>query len=178
MTQVEIDEYWMNRALELAKNAQDAGEIPVGALLVKDNQLVASGWNRSIESHDPTAHAEIIALQQGGKALNNYRLLDTTLYVTLEPCIMCAGALVHSRIGRLVYGAKDFKTGACGSFINLLERPGLNHYIDVTGGVLEETCSTMLSAFFKMRRAQKKEQKRMLSQIQCECVENRNSKNA
>ncbi|ELZ5938392.1 tRNA adenosine(34) deaminase TadA [Providencia vermicola] len=178
MTQVEIDEYWMNRALELAKNAQDAGEIPVGALLVKDNQLVASGWNRSIESHDPTAHAEIIALQQGGKALNNYRLLDTTLYVTLEPCMMCAGALVHSRIGRLVYGAKDFKTGACGSFINLLERPGLNHYIDVTGGVLEETCSTMLSAFFKMRRAQKKEQKRMLSQIQCECVENRNSKNA
>jgi len=178
VTQVEIDEYWMNRALELAKNAQDAGEIPVGALLVKDNQLVASGWNRSIESHDPTAHAEIIALQQGGKALNNYRLLDTTLYVTLEPCIMCAGALVHSRIGRLVYGAKDFKTGACGSFINLLERPGLNHYIDVTGGVLEETCSTMLSAFFKMRRAQKKEQKRMLSQIQCECVENRNSKNA
>ncbi|MEX6001701.1 tRNA adenosine(34) deaminase TadA [Providencia vermicola] len=159
MTQVEIDEYWMNRALELAKNAQDAGEIPVGALLVKDNQLVASGWNRSIESHDPTAHAEIIALQQGGKALNNYRLLDTTLYVTLEPCIMCAGALVHSRIGRLVYGAKDFKTGACGSFINLLERPGLNHYIDVTGGVLEETCSTMLSAFLKCAEHKRKNKK-------------------
>ncbi|OHT22422.1 tRNA-specific adenosine deaminase [Providencia stuartii] len=163
MTQAEIDEYWMKRALELAKNAQDAGEIPVGALLVKNNQLVASGWNCSIENHDPTAHAEIMALKQGGQALSNYRLLDTTLYVTLEPCIMCAGAMIHSRISRLVYGAKDFKTGACGSFINIMERPGLNHYLEVTGGVLEESCSTMLSAFFKMRRAQKKEQKRLLN---------------
>lgn len=168
MTQAEVDEFWMKRALELAKNAQDAGEIPVGALLVKDNQLIASGWNRSIESHDPTAHAEIMVLQQGGRALSNYRLLDTTLYVTLEPCIMCAGALVHSRIGRLVYGARDFKTGACGSFINILERPGLNHYVDVKGGVLEETCSAMLSNFFKMRRAQKKAQKQMLAQTEGE----------
>lgn len=170
MTQIEVDEYWMMRALELAKKAQDAGEIPVGALLVKDNQLIASGWNRSIESHNPTAHAEIIALQQAGQVLNNYRLLDTALYVTLEPCIMCAGAMVHSRIGRLVYGAQDFKTGACGSYINIMERPGLNHYVEVTGGVLEETCSAMLSAFFKMRRAQKKEQKRQLSQVSCVCT--------
>ena len=111
MTQIEIDEFWMQQALELALKAQEIGEIPVGALLVKDNQLIASGWNRSIIDHNPTAHAEIIALQQAGQALSNYRLLDTTLYVTLEPCIMCAGAIIHSRIGRVVYGAKDFKTG-------------------------------------------------------------------
>lgn len=154
MTQSEIDEYWMLQALELAKKAQDAGEIPVGALLVKDNQLVATGWNHSIENHDPTAHAEIVTLKQAGTALKNYRLLDTTLYVTLEPCIMCAGAMIHSRIGRVVYGAKDFKTGACGSFINIMSQPGLNHYVEVTSGVLEDACSSMLSEFFKMRRAQ------------------------
>lgn len=154
MTQSEIDEYWMLQALELAKKAQDAGEIPVGALLVKDNQLVATGWNHSIENHDPTAHAEIVTLKQAGTTLQNYRLLDTTLYVTLEPCIMCAGAMIHSRIGRVVYGAKDFKTGACGSFINIMSQPGLNHYVEVTSGVLEDACSSMLSEFFKMRRAQ------------------------
>ncbi|ATG16812.1 tRNA adenosine(34) deaminase TadA [Providencia alcalifaciens] len=154
MTQSEIDEYWMLQALELAKKAQNAGEIPVGALLVKDNQLVATGWNHSIENHDPTAHAEIVTLKQAGTALQNYRLLDTTLYVTLEPCIMCAGAMIHSRIGRVVYGAKDFKTGACGSFINIMSQPGLNHYVEVTSGVLEDACSSMLSEFFKMRRAQ------------------------
>ncbi|QLQ96313.1 tRNA adenosine(34) deaminase TadA [Providencia alcalifaciens] len=154
MTQSEIDEYWMLQALELAKKAQDAGEIPVGALLVKDNQLVATGWNHSIENHDPTAHAEIVTLKQAGTALQNYRLLGTTLYVTLEPCIMCAGAMIHSRIGRVVYGAKDFKTGACGSFINIMSQPGLNHYVEVTSGVLEDACSSMLSEFFKMRRAQ------------------------
>ncbi|HHR5900292.1 TPA: tRNA adenosine(34) deaminase TadA [Providencia alcalifaciens] len=154
MTQSEIDEYWMLQALELAKKAQDAGEIPVGALLVKDNQLVSTGWNHSIENHDPTAHAEIVTLKQAGATLKNYRLLDTTLYVTLEPCIMCAGAMIHSRIGRVVYGAKDFKTGACGSFINIMSQPGLNHYVEVTSGVLEDACSSMLSEFFKMRRAQ------------------------
>jgi tRNA(adenine34) deaminase len=166
VTQLEIDEYWMAQALELAKKAQDAGEIPVGALLVKDNQLVAEGWNHSIENHDPTAHAEIITLQKAGTALQNYRLLDTTLYVTLEPCIMCAGAMIHSRIGRVVYGANDFKTGACGSFINIMSQPGLNHYVEVTSGVLEETCSSMLSDFFRMRRAQIKEQRRQEKQAQ------------
>lgn len=159
MTQIEIDEYWMEQALELAMKAQEIGEIPVGAILVKDNQLVASGWNRSIIDNNPTAHAEIMALQQAGQVLSNYRLLDTTLYVTLEPCIMCAGAMIHSRIRRVVYGAKDFKTGACGSYLNIMGEAGLNHYVDVTGGVLAEKCSSMLSAFFKMRRAQKKEQK-------------------
>lgn len=160
MTQVEIDEYWMEQALELAMKAQEIGEIPVGAILVKDNQLIASGWNRSIIDNNPTAHAEIMALQQAGQALSNYRLLDTTLYVTLEPCIMCAGAMIHSRIRRVVFGAKDFKTGACGSYLNIMGEAGLNHYVDVTGGVLAEKCSSMLSVFFKMRRAQKKEQKR------------------
>ncbi|AWS52206.1 MULTISPECIES: tRNA adenosine(34) deaminase TadA [Providencia] len=160
MTQIEIDEYWMQQAIELALKAQDLGEIPVGAVLVKDNRLIASGWNRSIIDHNPTAHAEIMALQQAGQVLSNYRLLDTTLYVTLEPCIMCAGAMIHSRINRVVYGAKDFKTGACGSYLDIMGQAGLNHYVDVTGGVLEEQCSSMLSAFFKLRRAQKKEQKR------------------
>ncbi|ENR5392184.1 TPA: tRNA adenosine(34) deaminase TadA [Providencia rettgeri] len=160
MTQIEIDEYWMQQAIELALTAQDLGEIPVGAVLVKDNRLIASGWNRSIIDHNPTAHAEIMALQQAGQVLSNYRLLDTTLYVTLEPCIMCAGAMIHSRINRVVYGAKDFKTGACGSYLDIMGQAGLNHYVDVTGGVLEEQCSSMLSAFFKLRRAQKKEQKR------------------
>ncbi|BBG59429.1 tRNA-specific adenosine deaminase [Providencia rustigianii] len=164
MTQLEIDEYWMAQAIELAKQAQDIGEIPVGALLVKDNQLIATGWNHSIEQHDPTAHAEIITLQQAGKILKNYRLLDTTLYVTLEPCIMCAGAMIHSRIGRVVYGAKDFKTGACGSFINIMGQAGLNHYVDVTGGILEDVCSSMLSAFFKMRREQIKAQRHQQKQ--------------
>ncbi len=156
MTQIEIDEYWMQQAIELALKAQDLGEIPVGAVLVKDNHLVASGWNRSIIDHNPTAHAEIMALQQAGQELSNYRLLDTTLYVTLEPCIMCAGAMIHSRISRVVYGAKDFKTGACGSYLDIMGQAGLNHYVDVTGGVLEQQCSSMLSAFFKLRRAQKK----------------------
>lgn len=163
MTQLEIDEYWMKQALELALKAQEIGEIPVGALLVKDEKLIASGWNRSIIDHNPTAHAEIIALQQAGQVLSNYRLLDTTLYVTLEPCIMCAGAMIHSRIGRVVYGAKDFKTGACGSYMNIMEQAGLNHYMNVTGGILAEQCSSMLSAFFKMRREQKKTQKRQQS---------------
>lgn len=160
MTQIEIDEYWMQQAIELALKAQDLGEIPVGAVLVKDNRLIASGWNRSIIDHNPTAHAEIMALQQAGQVLSNYRLLDTTLYVTLEPCIMCTGAMIHSRINRVVYGAKDFKTGACGSYLDIMGQAGLNHYVDVTGGVLEDQCSSMLSAFFKLRRAQKKEQKR------------------
>ena len=159
MTQIEIDEYWMRQALELAQNAQQAGEIPVGALLVKDNQLIASGWNCSIGNHDATAHAEIMVLRQGGQVLSNYRLLDTTLYVTLEPCIMCAGAMIHSRISRVVYGAKDFKTGACGSYIDIMGQTGLNHYVEVTGGILEDRCSSMLSAFFKMRRVEKKQQK-------------------
>lgn len=148
------DEYWMQHALELAKRADDEGEIPVGAVLVLDNQIVGEGWNRPIGRHDPTAHAEIMALQQGGLVLQNYRLLNTTLYVTLEPCVMCAGAMVHSRIQRLVYGAKDLKTGAAGSLLDVLGHPGMNHQVEVTSGILAETCSAYLSDFFKRRREQ------------------------
>ena len=154
------DEYWMRRALALAKEAGEAGEIPVGAVLVKDNQLVAGGFNQPIRSHDPAAHAEILTLREAGAVLGNYRLIDTTLYVTLEPCMMCAGALIHSRIKRLVFGAAEPKTGAAGSFIDLLTLPRLNHYMDVTGGVLEEECSALLSDFFRRRRAEKKALKR------------------
>ena len=156
MTQNEKDQYWMRQAMELAKNAQEIGEIPVGALLVKEDKLVAEGWNQSINLHDPTAHAEMVALRASGHIIENYRLLNTTLYVTLEPCFMCAGAMIHARIGRLVYGAHDYKTGACGSLIDLIGHSGMNHQIEVVSGVLADECSSMLSAFFKMRREQKK----------------------
>lgn len=150
------DEYWMQQALILAQRAQDEGEVPVGALLVLDGKAIGEGWNRPIGRHDPTAHAEIMALRQGGQVLQNYRLLNATLYVTLEPCVMCAGAMVHSRIGRLVYGADDVKTGAAGSLIDILRHPGMNHQVEIVSGVLATECSAMLSAFFKQRRAQHK----------------------
>ena len=118
--------------------------------------MIGEGWNRPIGQHDPTAHAEIMALRQGGKILENYRLLDTTLYVTLEPCVMCAGAMVHSRISRLVYGAHDIKSGAAGSLLDVLGHPGMNHQVELQSGVLAEECAAMLSAFFRMRREQKK----------------------
>lgn len=148
------DEYWMRHALRLARVAWEQGEVPVGAVLVQGDRVIGEGWNRPIGQHDPTAHAEIMALRQGGKVLENYRLLDTTLYVTLEPCVMCAGAMVHSRITRLVYGARDEKTGAAGSLIDVLGHPGMNHQINIEEGVLAETCAAMLSDFFRMRRAQ------------------------
>ncbi|CDG18500.1 tRNA adenosine(34) deaminase TadA [Xenorhabdus doucetiae] len=160
------DEYWMRRAIALAMQAQAKGEIPVGAVLVADNKVIAEGFNHPITDHDPTAHAEIIALRRGGNQLQNYRLLNTTLYVTLEPCVMCAGAMVHSRIQRLVYGASDMKTGAAGSLIDILRHPGMNHQIEITGGVLAQACSTMLSAFFKQRREQHKASKKLKSQQQ------------
>ncbi|TDB61026.1 tRNA adenosine(34) deaminase TadA [Photorhabdus khanii] len=156
MIEIYSDEYWMRKAMEQAMKAWEQGEIPVGAVLVTDNKIVAEGWNQSIIKHDPTAHAEIIALRKGGEQFQNYRLLNTTLYVTLEPCSMCAGSMVHSRIQRLVYGANDMKTGAVGSLIDILRHPGMNHQIEITGGVLAEECSTMLSAFFKQRREQHK----------------------
>ncbi|WP_102795973.1 tRNA adenosine(34) deaminase TadA [Bowmanella denitrificans] len=154
---------WMSRALELAKQAWQENEIPVGAILVRNDQIVGQGWNRPIGSHDPSAHAEMLAVRQAGQAIGNYRLLDTTLYVTLEPCPMCAGLLVHSRIQRLVFGAADLKTGACGSVMDLVRHPGLNHQLEVTGGVLAEPCGALLSDFFKWRRAQKKAEKRQKS---------------
>lgn len=150
------DEYWMRQALQLALRAQEEGEVPVGALLVLDNQVIGEGWNRPIGRHDPTAHAEIMALRQGGSVLQNYRLLNATLYVTLEPCVMCAGAMVHSRIRRLVYGAPDVKTGAAGSLVDILRHPGMNHQVEILSGVLAEDCAATLSNFFRMRREQQK----------------------
>ncbi|MFC0225023.1 tRNA adenosine(34) deaminase TadA [Serratia aquatilis] len=150
------DEYWMRQALSLAMRAQEEGEVPVGALLVLNNQVIGEGWNRPIGHHDPTAHAEIMALRQGGSVLQNYRLLDATLYVTLEPCVMCAGAMIHSRIRRLVYGATDEKTGAAGSLVDILRHPGMNHQVEIISGVLAEECAATLSNFFRLRREQKK----------------------
>ncbi|MFC6377856.1 tRNA adenosine(34) deaminase TadA [Tatumella terrea] len=150
------DEYWMRYAMTLATRAQENNEVPVGAVLVQGGEVIAEGWNHPIGDHDPTAHAEMMALRNGGKALENYRLLDTTLYVTLEPCTMCAGAMIHSRISRLVYGARDAKTGAAGSLLDILHHPGMNHRIVVKGGVLAEACANQLSEFFRQRRAQKK----------------------
>ena len=150
------DEYWMRQALRLALRAQEEGEVPVGALLVLDNQVIGEGWNRPLGRHDPTAHAEIMALRQGGAVLQNYRLLNATLYVTLEPCVMCAGAMVHSRIRRLVYGAADVKTGAAGSLVDILRHPGMNHQVEILSGVLAEECAVTLSNFFRMRREQQK----------------------
>ncbi|WP_442865672.1 tRNA adenosine(34) deaminase TadA [Buttiauxella sp. WJP83] len=146
----------MRHALTLARRAWEEGEVPVGAVLVHNNQVIGEGWNRPIGRHDPTAHAEIMALRQGGLVLQNYRLLETTLYVTLEPCVMCAGAMVHGRIGHLVFGARDAKTGAIGSLMDVLGHPGMNHQVTVTEGVLAEECSAMLSDFFRARRLEKK----------------------
>lgn len=147
MSSLMDDEFWMRHALTLAQRAWDAGEVPVGAVLVRGDKIIGEGWNRPISRNDPTAHAEIMALQQGGQVLQNYRLLDTTLYITLEPCVMCAGAMIHSRINRLVYGAVDAKTGAAGSLVDILRHPGMNHHIAITDGVLADECSELLSRF-------------------------------
>lgn len=146
----------MRHALQLANNAQQQGEIPVGAVLVKDNKIVGEGWNQSINLHDPSAHAEMMAIREAGRNLQNYRLVDCSLYVTLEPCPMCAGLLIHSRIQRLVFGATDFKTGAAGSLIDLLNDQRMNHQVEVSCGVLAKECGDKLSTFFKQRREQKK----------------------
>ena len=149
------DEQWMTRALELARRAAEAGEVPVGALLVKEGEVVGEGWNRPILNHDPTAHAEVMALRQAGGRIGNYRLVETTLYVTLEPCVMCAGALVHARVKRVVFGAFDPKTGAAGSVFNTLQAPEHNHFIECQGGVLGEACGELLKSFFRQRRKQR-----------------------
>ncbi|RZF82460.1 tRNA adenosine(34) deaminase TadA [Pseudoalteromonas sp. CO325X] len=162
------DEYWMAKALACADKAEQLGEIPVGAVLVKGGELIAEGWNQSITLNDPSAHAEMMAVRAAGVALNNYRLIDCTLYVTLEPCSMCAGLLVHSRIARLVFGANDLKTGSAGSIMNLVQEPRLNHQVEVTKGVLEQQCATKLSAFFKRRRQEHKERKKARQQRQGE----------
>ena len=142
----------MAHAIALARDAAGRGEVPVGAVLVRDDELIAEGANGPIAGHDPTAHAEILALRAAGQRLENYRLPGTTLYVTLEPCAMCAAALVHARVARLVFGAADPRAGAAGSVINLTADERLNHRIEVTGGVLAETCRELLLDFFRARR--------------------------
>jgi tRNA(adenine34) deaminase len=143
---------FMKRALDLARQAEAAGEVPVGAVIVKDGVIVAEGWNHPIGAHDPTAHAEIVALRAAGAALGTYRLTGTTLYVTLEPCAMCASAMVHARVQRLVYAATDPRAGAAGSVFNIVQHPSLNHRIECTGGVLADECGTLLRSFFVARR--------------------------
>jgi tRNA(adenine34) deaminase len=150
------DTKWMNYALSLADRAELQDEIPVGAVVVKDGQVIAEGWNLSIFNHDASGHAEIMAIREAGKKIQNYRLIDCTLYVTLEPCPMCAGAMVHARIKRLVYGAGDYKTGAAGSVYNLVRSEKSNHQIEVCAGILSEQCATKISDFFKRRRQEKK----------------------
>jgi tRNA(adenine34) deaminase len=146
------DTRWMNRALELAKHSMALGEVPVGAVLVLAGKVVGEGWNQPISQSDPTAHAELVALRDAATRLQNYRLVDATLYVTIEPCTMCAGALVHARIARLVFGAREPKAGAIVSSATVLENPGLNHRIEVTEGACEAACGDLLGEFFKQRR--------------------------
>ncbi|MDD2932930.1 MAG: tRNA adenosine(34) deaminase TadA [Methylotenera sp.] len=148
----QTDTDFMQQALELARIAADAGEVPVGAIIVKDGVIIGRGSNAPISTSDPTAHAEIRAMRDAATHLGNYRLVDCTLYVTLEPCAMCTGAIQHARIARLIYGASDPKTGACGSVVNLMAEPKLNHHTDITKGVLAQECGAMLSAFFSARR--------------------------
>jgi tRNA(Arg) A34 adenosine deaminase TadA len=146
------DGAFMRIALGHALAAGAAGEVPVGAVLVRGEDVIGSGANKPIGSHDPSAHAEIEALRAGGQALGSYRLTDTTLYVTLEPCVMCAGAIVHARVRRLVFGAWDARAGAAGSITNVFTLPGLNHRVDVFGGVLMQECARLLQEFFAPRR--------------------------
>ena len=142
----------MKRALEMARQAEAAGEVPVGAVLVADDVAVAEAFNAPIANADPTAHAEIQVLRAAGRALGNYRLPGTTLYVTLEPCPMCAGALVHARVSRLVYGARDYRIGAAGTVFDIVQAPEVNHRPDVDGGVLDQECTELVQAFFRARR--------------------------
>ena len=146
------DAHFMREALSLAAQAQALGEVPVGAVVVKDGEIIGRGFNQPITSSDPTTHAEIVALRAASQFLKNYRLVDCELFVTLEPCTMCVGAMLHARLKRVVFGASDPKTGACGSVINLPAEEKLNHHAVFVGGVLGEECSTMLKAFFQSRR--------------------------
>ena len=148
----EQDLHWMQHAIDLARRAEALGEVPVGAVVVRDGAVLGEGWNSPISGHDPTAHAEIVALRAAARAAGNYRLPGTTLYVTLEPCLMCTGAMVHARVERLVFGAYDPKRGAAGSQFDAFSAPGLNHRVKVQGGVLAEDCMQLLQAFFRQRR--------------------------
>lgn len=146
------DEDWMRQAIALAQYAEQQGEVPVGAVLVKEGELIAEAWNCPLATHDPSAHAEIRALRLGGERLANYRLVETTLYVTLEPCLMCLGAIIHARVKRLVYGADDPNRGAVVSALSLNDMTFLNHRLDYKGGVLSGTCGHLLKSFFSHKR--------------------------
>ena len=151
---VQSDEFWMARALALARQAESVGEVPIGAVVVLDNEIIGEGYNQTITLNDPTAHAEIVALRQAAKALANHRVVNADLYVTIEPCTMCAGALVHGRIARLIFGATEHRAGAVGSSTNVLENSGLNHRVDVVSGVCAQAAASLMSNFFKARRMQ------------------------
>lgn len=152
MNQSDIDRNWMAHALEFADRSRMKGEVPVGALIVKDGVLIAEGWNQPIDKQDATAHAEIMAIRAAGRNLANYRIPGTTLYVTLEPCTMCAGAIIHARIARVVFGATDPRTGSAGSVIDIFSKDYHNHKVEVTGGILQDECGVVLKNFFKERR--------------------------
>ena len=147
------DKVFMQRALELASKAEAEGEVPVGAVVVLNNQIIGEGWNQPISSNDPTAHAEMIALRAAGQAMGNYRLTGATIYVTLEPCAMCATAMVHARLSKLVYAIDDPKTGACGSVFNLLQTDELNHRVEIEKNMLADECRGLIQDFFKKKRS-------------------------
>lgn len=146
------DEQWMKQAISMAKKAESIGEVPVGAIIVKDNKIIGSGYNQVITNNDASAHAEIQAIRDAGKRIENYRIIETTLYVTLEPCMMCVGAMVHSRIGKIVFGAYDPKTGMAGTKDNCFEKPYHNHSVEIVGGVFELDCARQLKTFFRRKR--------------------------
>jgi tRNA(adenine34) deaminase len=152
MMQAELDRQYMQQAIEQAQLAALAGEVPVGAVLVRDGQVISKAFNKPITNHDPSAHAEMLALRQAAEAEQNYRLPGTTLYVTLEPCTMCAGAMLHARVDRIVYGAPDPKTGAAGSVVDVFASKQINHQTSVNGGIMAEECGQLLKTFFKERR--------------------------
>ena len=148
------DAKWMERAFELAQEAKSQDEVPVGTVIVFEEQIIGEGWNQPIWSNDPTAHAEIMALREASAHLKNYRLPNSTLYVTLEPCTMCAGAIIHARVSRLVFAVEDPKTGACGSVFNPLQTDKLNHKVEIGKGVMEDECRSLIQSFFKEKRAE------------------------
>ena len=150
---LEKDKYFMKAALKAAKKARENGEVPVGAVLVKDDEIISTGQNSPITSNDPTAHAEIIALREGGEKLKNYRLIDTTLYVTMEPCTMCMGAIIHARIKKLVFGTFDPRAGAAGSLFDFTIENKFNHNVEVKSGILESECRELIQDFFKQKRS-------------------------
>lgn len=148
----------MRAALAEALCAQNAGEVPVGAVVVAGGEIVGRGYNQPISSHDPSAHAEVMALRDAAGRLGNYRLPGATLYVTVEPCVMCAGAILHARVARVVYGAREYKTGAHGSIVDVFAEPRLNHHCDISGGVLADECAALITGFFESRRRQRRQE--------------------